>query len=606
MPLIGQTGIVIGSGFDINEVFSVLQGGDFHHVGLEIAGQCDGAIIQEQADAACRGTELIDFPSVKELGHGFGLCGGDAGSGFAEKTFGAGVDRRLLGVKTHNIAQGEVHIHNVSAADELVHIGIGLFIAPDVERAVIHQNGGCLITAGHALDVGNIKFAVADNFRNRFQVRIVQDGFGSFILAETVAAPAIELSVFADGDDVVLTGCNKGNLCILDFFWDLFDIDAGGADGTDTPDVNLAVIGQTDREAGIAVDHLDIAGELTGDIHKVHGRRQVFLCGLGECIVILGHEMRCDKDDAEHHQNDKHRKHSKLAFHKTVENLASRADDQLGVVGHTVFKLNFLFLFLFQAEPFLFVLQTEDPADEPARKGTENVFFFIHFFASLLADAYTGINDAVAQVGNQIGEESDEGVNNLQEHDHIIVSCSRSVEEQKSHAFETEHRFKNHGTTDCAEETSNDDGNHGDQGIAPCMAVNDDFFRETLGACRADAVQIQSINHGCTGDTGNRGQGSESKADGRQCNVMQNIKHIAQSGIVGAWCFHTTDREPSKDRTEENNKNNIDNKTWGREADEREELRKAVKSAVLFYCAFDAQRNRDSQNSNLCNQADDE
>ena len=293
----------------------------------------------------------------------------------------------------------------------------------------------------------HIQLAVGHHVRHRLQVRIVPHHVGRLVLTEAVAAPAVVLSVLADGDDVILTGGHEGDLCVLHLFGNLLDVDSRRADAADAPHVNLTVIGKADGEAAVAVDHLDVARQLRGNVQQVHRRRQVLLRRLGERVVILGHEMRRDEHDREHDQHHDHGEHRELPVHETVQDLPSRAHDQLAVVRHAVLVFDLLVGNLIRdPEPFFLILDSENPPHEPAGKLPEYVFFLLFHLLSLLllADAHAGIHDAVAQVDHQVREKSDEGVDHLQEHDHIVISVPHGVQEQQPHALEAEHGFQNH------------------------------------------------------------------------------------------------------------------------------------------------------------------
>ena len=177
-----------------------------------------------------------------------------------------------------------------------------------------------------------------------------------------------------------------------------------------------------------------------------------------------------------------------------------------------------------------------------------------------LADPHARIHEAVAKVRNQVAEQADKGIDNLHKRDEVIVGVLDSVKEQKSHAFEAEHSLHNHSTGDNAEEAADKNRHQRNQCIAPSVRVNHDLLPQALGTGGADAVKAQSIDHGSTGNTRNGGERTKGQADAGQRHMVKNIQRVLPSGGGTAGCFHARNREPSQNGTEEDNKQNVDDK----------------------------------------------
>ena len=378
MAQICQTGIMIVARFNIDEAFSLFQFRHRNAVALEIAGQGNGSVIQQQADAGGGCPDFVDFPSVQVLGHLPGVHFADLADHPGIKTFCAGIDAGLLLVQGNHIAQCKVHINNVGPPDQFVHIGVCLLVAPEIQRTVIHQDGAGLETTGHLFDMGHVQFAVPHHVRNRLQVRIVPDDIVHIILGKPVAAPSVKLSVFPDGDDMIRAGSHICDFGVFDLFRDLFHINASSADTSDPPYIHFPVFGQTDGEAAITVNGLDVVLQFSRDIHEIQGGGQVLLGGLRKSVIILRHKVRCDKHHSEHNQDHDHGKNGELPFQEPRKNLTSRADDQFRIIRFlAVLRFRSFALFIFP-EPFFFIFRPEEPADKPAGKNMEYVFFFLH------------------------------------------------------------------------------------------------------------------------------------------------------------------------------------------------------------------------------------
>ena len=305
---------MVGTGDDLDDVLALLQRRHGLGAGAEVTGEEQGAVVQLAADGVAGGGDGDDLTAVQILSGGNRLLV-QVGAILVIETALAGVDAVAgLGHADH-VVQGEVDVDEVVPVKEQIDVLVGILVAPDVQGAVIHQNGTALIAAGHLLDVIHVDGAVEQDVGLRQDVGVILVlGVKVAELTQLVVAPAVDLAFLGNGDHMVDTGGHIHDLGFLHLIRDVAHIQTGGADLGVAPDEDLAGVVHADGEAAEAVDHADIVLQITGHGHHAHGGVDVLLGNFSVGVVILGHEQRADEDQQEHGDHDAEGKHSELAL----------------------------------------------------------------------------------------------------------------------------------------------------------------------------------------------------------------------------------------------------------------------------------------------------
>ena len=423
MALVGNAGVMIGTGADAadQEVLVLFQLGDLHAVGGEVAGQGDRAVAQFQTEGIAGGHDPLDGASVQEILSLLGL-GVHVGAQGAVQAAGAGVNAGAFFLNADDVVQQKGHVLQAVIIEEFVDVGVGQLVAPHIQGAVVHQNGGALIAAGQLLDVGHVNAALHhDLFRHHGDIGVIDHFLRAAVLAQLVIAPGVHLAVFADGYNVVDTSGHHGDLGILDLVGNVGHVDAGSADLGRAPDIDLTGVGQTHGKAAVGVDHLNIVPQLPGHGHHAHGRGHALLGDLGVAVRIVSQEQGADEHEQEHGDDHAQREHGQLPFHEITHQLTAGADDFFHIVDAVFFLL---------LQRFLGVLAAgaHEGAADPAegRKalfgGGLLILLFAHLLlSSLLADADARIHQTVHDVDNQIAQQGQHDVEHLQQHDDVKV-----------------------------------------------------------------------------------------------------------------------------------------------------------------------------------------
>ena len=205
-----------------------------------------------------------------------------------------------------------------------------------MQGAVVHQNGGSLVAAGQLLDLRQLDAVVGQLLGEVGDVGADlaaggQDLSLGAVLAQLLVAPAPDLAVVVDGDNVVDTGCDHGDVALGQVSGDLGNVNTGGTDGGGAPDVDVAVVAQAHGEGAVAVDHLDVVLQSAGNGGQLHGGGDVLLGDVGVGVGVLGHEQGADEHGDEHGDQQHHCADGQLAAQEVVDDLPHGADDLFDV-----------------------------------------------------------------------------------------------------------------------------------------------------------------------------------------------------------------------------------------------------------------------------------
>ena len=211
-------------------------------------------------------------------------------------------------------------VHLVQGGEKL-HVAVSILVAPDVQRAVLHEDGGGLVAAGQLFDLGHVHAVVVQLLRDGQNKGGVRKLIVPPVLSELIVAPAVDFALVVDGDDVVDAGGDHDDVGFLHVLRDAGDVKAGRADLGTAPDVDLARAGQPDREGTVGGHLLYVLLQLLGHLHHAEGGVDALLGVLGVGVEILGHEQRTDKRDEEHHHHHDHRDHRVLLLQEALDDL---------------------------------------------------------------------------------------------------------------------------------------------------------------------------------------------------------------------------------------------------------------------------------------------
>ena len=494
-----------------------------------------------------------------------------------------------------DIVQREVDIRELAVQRGYgVEVLIGVLVAPHIQGAVVHQDGRGLIAAGNLLDVGGIDGAVEELVRLGSDVG-VHRRVKVAVLAELVCAPGVDLAVLADSNDVIDTGSDPGNLLILNLFRDIGDVNARRAEARCAPDIDLARVGKADGEAAVAVDHLDVVLQLARDGEHGHRGRQVGLRDFGIGVGIGRHEQRADEDQQEHGDDHAEGADGELALHKAANDLLDRADNLFDVVFGCALGLDIIGQALAAAK--------EEAAEPAALRGG---ILLAHALTPLLVDSDARVDQAIDNVDDKVAEQRDDDIEQLHQDRNIVVRGTQGRDHELAHAVETEHVFKDQGARKDAGEPADDHRDDGDQGVAPCVRIDNGLFLDALGARGTDAVHGQSIDHGGTDVARHAAQRAERHGDEREGQIVHAVGEPLEALVAAARCLHAAGREPAEQSAEDPDKQNTDNEARQAVADDGKDLCEAVEFAVFAHGAGDTKRNGDGQRQNRGEDVDED
>ena len=233
------------------------------------------------------------------------------------------------------------------------------------------------------------------------------------------------------------------DLCVLDFLGNVLQVDRIGDAGI-APDVDLAVGVDADAVGRAGRDIGDLVLHAVRDLHHVHAGRDVQLG-----IILIGQvervELRADHDQQEDQQEHDQAGHAEPVMQEILEDQTARALQLF--LGHEVGDLVAV-------------------AEQTGKEG--RFFLFSHIRdPPLLIDAHTRVDDAVAEVGDQLADERNEHVEHLDRQRELKVVVHEALIVELAHAVEREHLLNDQRTGEDADEPADQNGDDREQRVAP-------------------------------------------------------------------------------------------------------------------------------------------
>src|SRR3954471_2382651 len=111
------------------------------------------------------------------------------------------------------------------------------------------------------------------------------------------------------------------------------------------------------------------------------------------------------------------------------------------------------------------------------------------------ANANPRVQDAVHQVGDQVGDDHAGGDDHEPAHHHLGVVLVDGFHQQRAHTVPVEHRFGDDRAGEDRPEVHREQRGHGDQGVAERVPEDDPAVREALGSRGAHVVGVHHFEH---------------------------------------------------------------------------------------------------------------
>ena len=360
---------MIVTGADLSDLFPGVQGRHGLAVGGKVSGKAESAVIQFGAHVVRGCADRHDLPAV-QVSPGRLRRLVQIRAILIIQAAGTGIDGISGLGQADDVVQREIDIFQMIQRGEFLDVLVRVLVPPEVERTVVHQNGAALISAGKLLYVLYVNGPVDELVGHAEDVRVFFR-IETAVLSQSVVSPSVHLSVFVDGDDMVDAGSHIFDLRVFDFLRNVADVDASRSDLRGAPDIYVALIGQADAEASVAVDQFDVVLQLRRNREHGHGRRNVVLRDFVIRVIILGHEIGAYEDYQEHGDQHAQGDNRQFPFEEAADDHLQRADDLLYVD---------LLPLLLQIIGQLLAASSEKPSEPAAYRGEKT--FFLHFSAS--------------------------------------------------------------------------------------------------------------------------------------------------------------------------------------------------------------------------------
>ena len=186
--------------------------------------------------------------------------------------------------------------------------GIQTVVAPGVDGAVLHEDGGDLVAGYQLTDLRGVDGVVAH------QLLGLLPGGGDHgavpaVLAVVIGAPGVDVTVLGNGDGMVGTRCHVGDLAVLHLVRNVQRVQPGIlGGGVVAPGVNIAVGADADGEGAPGGNIHRAVLHVAGQLHEAHGGLHVyvehFAAGFGQ---VNGSKDGSDENEEEHADEDHQR-----------------------------------------------------------------------------------------------------------------------------------------------------------------------------------------------------------------------------------------------------------------------------------------------------------
>src|SRR6266566_4219715 len=192
------------------------------------------------------------------------------------------------------------------------------------------------------------------------------------------------------------------------------------------------------------------------------------------------------------------------------------------------------------------------------------------------------IDQAVREIGDQVGDEREGGDDDEVTHDDRVVALEDRLDHELPHAGNGEDRLDDHAAADEAGEREAEDRDDREQRVAERVLADHHALRKALGAGGLNVVLAHHLEHRLAHVAREAGEPAEGRDQDRQGEVRDEVPLLPpERQVLPRGRSQARDREPAELDTEEDHEHERQPEVGRGEAHEHEDRRDLVERRVL-------------------------